>query len=214
MAPRTFAYIDGFNLYYGAVRGTPHKWLDLLALCRRIAPRNEVVRVKYFTAKVHPVPHDPDIVARQAAFLRALETFPEIEIIYGTFLRSSLKAPLANSSGQIVEILRTEEKGSDVNLAVHLLNDAWLEAFEAAIVVSNDSDLAEAIRLVVQQRKKPVGVVNPQIRANRRMAVYLSRVASFHLRIAPSDLKACQLPDPIPGTRIRRPRAWDLPRGR
>lgn len=29
MKPRTIVYVDGFNLYYGAVRGTTHKWLDI-----------------------------------------------------------------------------------------------------------------------------------------------------------------------------------------
>ena len=46
-------------------------------------------------------------------------------------------------SRQFVEVIKTEEKGSDVNLAVHLLNDAWLDRYECAVVVSNDSDLAE-----------------------------------------------------------------------
>jgi uncharacterized LabA/DUF88 family protein len=47
-----------------------------------------------------------------------------------------------------VEVWKNEEKGSDVNLALHLLNDAWQDAFDCAVVVSNDSDLAEALRMV------------------------------------------------------------------
>ena len=51
---KTNVYIDGFNLYYGAVKGTPHKWLDLAALCTRLFPRNQINRIRYFTAIVIP----------------------------------------------------------------------------------------------------------------------------------------------------------------
>jgi hypothetical protein len=33
---RTIVYIDGFNLYYGAVKGTPYKWLDLKSVCQKL----------------------------------------------------------------------------------------------------------------------------------------------------------------------------------
>ncbi len=51
---KTFVYVDAFNLYYGALKGTAYKWLDLQALCRVMIPRNEVVCIKYFTACVPP----------------------------------------------------------------------------------------------------------------------------------------------------------------
>jgi hypothetical protein len=72
---RTYAYIDGFNLYYGAVRRTPYKWLDLKALVERIFPRNHLARVKYFTARVQPPPWDPGKPQRQDAYLRALRAY-------------------------------------------------------------------------------------------------------------------------------------------
>ncbi len=95
---RTIVYIDGFNLYYGAVRGTPYRWLDLDALSRALLPKNDLVAIKYFTAIVSARPDDPDQPTRQGAYLRALRTIPRLE---------------------------TEEKGSDVNLATHLLMDAY-----------------------------------------------------------------------------------------
>jgi len=49
-----------------------------------------------------------------------------------------------------------EEKGSDVNLACHLVNDAWAGRFDAAVVISNDTDLVEPIRIVTQELKKNV----------------------------------------------------------
>ena len=59
-------------------------------------------------------------------YLRALQTFPEISIHFGHFVTHSVNAPLASqtASQTHARIRRTEEKGTDVNLAVHLLNDA------------------------------------------------------------------------------------------
>ena len=55
--------------------------------------------------------------------------------------------------------LHMEEKGSDVNLAAHLLVDVLRERVDAAIVISNDSDLRLPIQVVRQ--KVPVGTINP-----------------------------------------------------
>lgn len=52
-----------------------------------------------------------------------------------------------NPPPPVCRVWKNEEKGSDVNLAIHLLNDAWNNRFDVAVVVSNDSDLAEAMRL-------------------------------------------------------------------
>ncbi len=69
---KTTVYIDGFNLYYGALKGTAYKWLDPLALCKIMIPDNEVTSIKYFTARVSPRPNDPDQPTRQNTYLRAL----------------------------------------------------------------------------------------------------------------------------------------------
>jgi hypothetical protein len=204
----TYVYVDGFNLYYGAVKGTSLKWLDLKALCERIFPKNNIARIKYFTARVHPTPSDSDKPLRQTIYLRALrQHIPCLEIIEGYFLVKPVRMPLVTGKGT-VEVIKTEEKGSDVNLAVHLINDAWKGRYQAAIVVSNDSDLVEAIRLVKSEHRLPVGVLNPQMQQKKKMAVQLNKVASFRGQIAVADLVACQLPDPIPGTNIQKPAAW------
>lgn len=73
-------------------------------------------------------------------------------------------APLAKpfSDKKIIKIIKTEEKGSDVNIAVHLLNDAWLNNYECAIIVSNDSDLAESMKLVKEfHPNKILGLIIP-----------------------------------------------------
>ena len=116
---KTIVYVDGFNLYYGALRGTPYKWLDLAMLCRRLLPHNQVQRIKYFTARIQARAGDPDGPSRQDVYLRALRTVPNLEIIYGHFLSNKVRLPLADGSG-FAEVVKTEEKGSDVNIAAHL----------------------------------------------------------------------------------------------
>ena len=77
---KTIVYVDGFNLYYGALRGTPYKWLDVVALCRALLPRHEVTGVKYFTARVSPRESDPQQRTRQQVYLRAIQARSPVEI--------------------------------------------------------------------------------------------------------------------------------------
>ena len=112
--------------------------------------------------------------------------------------------PLANPV-DARRTVRTEEKGSDVNLAVHLLNDGWLDLYDCAVVMSNDSDLAEAMRLVKQHRGKRIGLVTPGTRGSSRQ---LLAHADFARRIRSNGLRHSQLPETIPGTNIRKPVSW------
>ena len=84
---RTIVYVDAFNLYYGCLRGSPYKWLDLVALCRVVLPKNQVECIKYFTARVGARPGAAGQPTRQQLYLRALETLkPIVEIYYGHYL--------------------------------------------------------------------------------------------------------------------------------
>ncbi len=207
---RTYIYIDGFNLYYRALRKSRHKWLDVKELCTHlIDPKHNILKIKYFTAKVSGK-LDPNKPTRQNAYIRALQHhIPEIEIHYGHFLSHQVSAPLANINPyQFVKILKTEEKGSDVNLAVHLLNDAWLDRYDCAVVISNDSDLAEACRLVKEQNKKMIGIICPDTDPTTHPSMELIKHASFVERIRHGVLASSQLPDPIPGTNIHKPKGW------
>jgi hypothetical protein len=77
---RTWVYVDGFNLYYGAVKGTRFKWLNPRELAKQVLPAvNNVERVKYFTARVSGAA-DPDAPRRQQIYLSALDTIPEISM--------------------------------------------------------------------------------------------------------------------------------------
>ena len=257
-AMRTSVYIDGLNLYYGAVKGTPFKWLDPVRLSALVLPQACVVdRLLYFTAHVSGAV-DPGAPARQQVYLNALRTLPEVEVHFGSFLAKTVwrpvinlpvagraiatpqpvtlpagnhsvagarrqTLPVGNYPGQgaqrkrrrkasvplpdaiVAEFHQMEEKGSDVNLATHLLNDAWKGLFDAAAVISNDTDLVTPIRMVTTERSKPVFIVCP---GRWQVAPKLDQAASYVRHIRRSMLKAAQLPDPIPGTAIAKPADW------
>ena len=206
---RTYVYVDGFNLYYGALKGTAWKWLDLVALFQIVLRQHhDILKVKYFTARVSGAPTDESQPLRQNVYLRALQRFrPEVEVHFGHFLTHRVRAPLSQplAGRHTAEVIRTEEKGSDVNLAVHLLNDSWLDAYDCGVVVSNDSDVAEAMRLVREQHGKQIGLITP---GARRTSQQLKKHADFVRHIRANGLMRSQLPDPIPGTNIRKPAAW------
>lgn len=118
---------------------------------------DQILQIKYFTALVNPRRSDPDQRSRQETFLRALRTIPNLSIVYGFFLTHEIVMPLAPPRRGYERVIKTEEKGSDVNLATHLLIDGFDDAYELAVVVSNDSDLLEPIKVVTQRLGKPDG---------------------------------------------------------
>jgi len=63
--PRTNIYIDGFNLYYGSLKRTPYKWLNVEKLCQLMLPTDLIQSIKFFTANVSARPHDVHLPIRQ-----------------------------------------------------------------------------------------------------------------------------------------------------
>ena len=256
---KTWVYVDGFNLYYGALKGTPYRWLDPVLLTTILLPQDHVVdRLRYFTARVLRK-SGTKAPTHQRNYLKALSTLPEVSLHYGRFLARTDWCPLANLpvagrriyapdpatlpqgdhlvSGEPRQILpvgsypdrRTEaerwsgrttklvpdalvaefhttvEKGSDVNLAAYLLNDAWKGSFDVAVVISNDTDLVTPIRMVRTERSRPVFVVCP---GRGQIAPKLKNVASHVRQISHAHLKAAQFPATLPGTAISKPCGW------
>jgi hypothetical protein len=90
---RVGVYIDGFNLYYGSLKGTPYKWLDPCALACGLMPSDHVTGVHYFTARVKPTPRNPSVHQRQGIYLRALATLPNVHVREGFFLLKTSQQP-------------------------------------------------------------------------------------------------------------------------
>ena len=206
---KTIVYVDGFNLFYGALKGTPYKWLDVSALLRKIlSPRNVIIEIKYFTARVFPRPGDVGQPIRQNIYLRALATL-NAQCIYGRYLSHEITMRLANPQpGQnpFVRVIKTEEKGSDVNIAAHMLLDAFKNKYDCAVLVSGDSDLKTPVEMIRADFSKTVGVVNPQ-KVDCRA---LRDAASFYKRIRESDLAASQFPDELSDAHgiFHKPQEW------
>jgi hypothetical protein len=171
---RTIVYIDGFNLYYRALRGTSHKWLDIAAMSRAALPSGcQIEAINYYTAHISGRV-DPDGPRRPHAYLRAIATLPKVSIHYGNFLvnqkwaglvqppdfRPSFVLPPA-AAPEVAYVWKTEEKGSDVNLGVHLVRDAFKHNFDLAAVLTNDTDLVEPVRIVTQELNLPVTLLTP-----------------------------------------------------
>ncbi|MEW5869850.1 MAG: NYN domain-containing protein [Chloroflexota bacterium] len=202
---RAYAYIDGFNLYYRAVKGTAYKWLNLRQMCEMLVPEYTLERIKYFTAPVSGKDEAGKPI-RQQTYLRALRTIG-CEVIRGKFLSRDVYMRLAEDKTQTVLVTKTEEKGSDVNLAAHLLIDGFDKHYEAAIVLSNDSDLTMPIRYVRDQLGFEIMVINPDRFVTSKS---LTQAASSVRQLREGVLQACQFPEVVkyPKGVIKKPANW------
>lgn len=225
---RAIFYIDGFNFYYLRTKDQPqYKWLNMKALADNIVPADtDVQKVKYYTAPVsgkidHDAPH------RQSKLFSALRTVPEISIYLGKFLYSEkwsglVHPPQAKPNGyawtlpapNVVKVKKTEEKGSDVNLGVHLVRDAFVDAFDIAYVITNDTDLVEPIRIVTEEVGKQVCIVAPRRQRGRSVPMpspTLEAAATSKHYIDDKELAASLFPPVIKRkgkSDIHRPDDW------
>lgn len=210
--PEAFAYIDGLNLYYGALRNRPAlKWVNPHRLLERLLPGLNVERIRYFSTLAISLAGDPERQRRQAVYFRALRTIPSLTIHEGRMvIRTKTGIMLPKSSPPQVATLEVfEEKRTDVNIASHLLLDAFEGRYDTAVIVSNDSDLTTPIEMVVNRLGKRVITVNPY-RA-RRQSSELRRAASRAIpAINTSVLRASQFPETLSDARgsFTRPRSW------
>ena len=124
-------------------------------------------KVDYFTADIKVFPNDSGKGNRQQLFYRAISTLPNLRIIKGRYTVHPVEMPLAAGfpfSSKKVKVMKFEEKGSDVNLACHMLRDAYQpNSIKTIVVISNDSDLEEPIKICAQELDKYVYVLNPHI---------------------------------------------------
>jgi uncharacterized LabA/DUF88 family protein len=205
--PNVMVYVDGFNLFYGCLKRTPYRWLDIGALSRAMLPGDTVTAIRYFTARVSARPGDPSKPIRQEMFLRAIRTIPNLSIHYGQFRTRAARLPLSNvTPTQLVWVDRTEEKGSDVNLAAHLLSDGFNRRYEVAVLITNDSDLESPVRMVRQELRLPIGILNPHQRNSRT----LQQWATFVKRIRQPNLLAAQFPPTLTDAKgtFTKPASW------
>lgn len=155
--------------------------------------------------RVRPGEKDPDKPVRQQIYLRALRTLANVEIIEGFFLMHPVVMRKVDGKG-FCNVWKTEEKGTDVKIASHLLHDGHNNMYETAVVISNDSDLAEPIRMVTNDLKRSVIVISP-FKTN---TLELARVASSRRQVRKGVLAVSQFPVELmdaTGT-FRKPKTW------
>jgi len=193
---KTRIYIDGYNLYYGCLKHTPFKWLDLVTLfekhlfARSGAPYSyldECQGIKYFTADINDkVAHDENSLKDQLSYHAGLQNYcgKKLDIIKGNYSVDQANYPhvdfsqngqeLAPRSCHKVRVWKLEEKQSDVNIAVESLFDVMNdETIEQVVFVTNDTDLVPVLRKIrmfnessPRKNKVKIGLVIPSRRKN------------------------------------------------
>ena len=139
---------DGFNFYYGVLKDTRYKWLDLQQFFALLRPHDDLRAIKFFTSLLEPGPRR----SRQETLLQALTTRPLIEVVYGRFKKKNVVCQCRDCPTEDPHTFEgPEEKRTDVNVAIHLLDDAYRGRCEQQILASGDSDLAPAVRMVRQR---------------------------------------------------------------
>ena len=211
---RTGVYIDGFNFYYASFRRAgfaAYKWLDLVRFCDVALLRNHVEFVRMFTARLDPARGRGAQRARQDAYLAALATLPRLSVHYGEFAEHSRRLRLVRprpGGPATAEVWVPEEKGSDVNLASHLLLDGFHDACDVAVVVCNDADLLEPVRIARDELGKTVGVL--RVEGGQRKCIFGGRV-DFVRTVRHAHFAAAQLPGTLHDPRGRlivKPAEW------
>ena len=207
---RVVTFIDGFNLYHVIVNlKTPHlKWLDLWALSDAFVFRRSqrFEDVYYFSAYATWM---PDAYKRHRTYMKALRA-TGVTVVLGKFKEKDRKCPECGHRWK-----GHEEKETDVNIAVAMLSRGIESEYDRALLISQDSDLAPAVRIVERQFSKPVKVITPP---NRRHSAELTDASSEKAKIKIGHLVRCQLDDIVydaGGNLVaRRPVEYEQPKPR
>lgn len=206
---RVAVYIDGFNLYFGLrARGwKSFYWLDLISLSNGLAsllfPSGHVlVKCHYFTARIKASPGSQS-KRRQDVWLRAVQSLPGVKCHYGRYLKKKVSCRQCN-----LERDTFEEKMTDVRIATQLLEDAFDDVFDTAIIISGDSDLLPPIESIKGRfPHKKVVVAFPPARHSDK----LRQIADQVIRLKCKHFRNHLLPDTIElpnGRRVYRPGEW------
>ena len=204
---RASAYIDGFNLFHGlqARKWKQYYWLDPCELIRNLIPAKEnltLAHVHFFTAPVRQG-RDEAGARRQQVYLDVLETLPQLTIHYGQWFNRDMWCRKCGATWR-----KPEEKMSDVNLAVQLVQDAYENRFDVAYLVSGDSDLTTPVQTVRDRfPDKQVRVAFPP----KRRSWHLATTANVDFSIGRTKFRDSQLPEQVTRTDgyvLKRPGTW------
>ncbi|MCI9874477.1 NYN domain-containing protein [Pseudomonas atacamensis] len=228
---RTACFVDGYNLFYGLLAGTPYKWLDLPALLAHIIrvenPDSTLHSVSFFTSGVKPSLATQGIASKEAqdTYIRALIA-RNVTVFYGRHQLESGKAPrfidkdTPESRADQVEVWKLEEKETDVHIAISMYRLAAQQTalppeqrVQQIVLVSADTDMTPALRALHEDFPDlPIGVILPHREGiQRAVPGSLKPYAKWMRRVVTNvELAEHQLPPRVP-TRKRpaeKPAYW------
>ena len=204
---RVACFIDGYNLYH-SLKDNHHKWLDLDALVNRLIPgkSESISAVYYFSAYARWL---PDSYRRHREYVAALET-TGVNVVLGHFKEKNKKCKTCGSRWRA-----HEEKETDVNIALYMLNGAYKNSYDKAILITRDSDLAPVLKMIRSEFPKlEIEIVAPPSYYGHSND--LVRLATSKKKIRLRQIEDCLLPrqviDPQTGKiAATRPTAYDPP---
>lgn len=223
---KTNFYVDGYNLYYGCLKHSDYKWLDLKSLLvdkilHTQCPHAELCTIKFFTADVKAkiASRGQNAQISQHQYHRALELlYPDnMAIIKGFYSLERANLPVFQQppdKNERVAVWRLEEKQTDVNIVLEAYRDAAKGLAEQLVFVTNDSDIEPVLKAIREDFGDAIrlGVVVPRHKTNHRPPnVSLSQYADWtRHHILEDELRDSQLPDLIPTRKkpIKRPDYW------
>ena len=199
---RVIAYVDGFNLYFGMKEnGNNTLWLNIQMLVNSLLKLNQhLLNVKYFTSRIR---NNPNKEARQKKYLEALNSLTDFSVIYGQYQAQTETCRQCGHAYQYAN-----EKMTDVNMAVALLEDAHYNLYDMAFLITGDSDLVPSINAIHKMYpNKRVFVAFPPNRSNSSV----KKAAKGNMVIGRKKLIDAQFPDIVTtggGYDLIRPKSW------
>jgi uncharacterized LabA/DUF88 family protein len=210
MAERVVVYVDGFNLYHALkdLRRPYLKWLDLRRLAATFVDKTtqHLEAVRYFSAFAT---WRSDALPRQKAYVAALKATGVIAVM-GQFKEKRWTCVHCKQVN-----LRHEEKETDVNIAVHMLQDAYANRVDRALLISNDSDLSPVIRTIrADFPRVVVRILTPPGRYTSKELVTAAGDAKRVTKIQELHVERSMLPAEVifpDGRRVIRPTEYEPP---
>ncbi|MBR1915997.1 MAG: NYN domain-containing protein [Alphaproteobacteria bacterium] len=224
-------YVDGFNLFYGSLKAKPNpnlssdmqkklkqekkklRWLDLNKLVMEFVKGKNIYiqKINFYTADVKPHYTGDKSPLYQQEYFKALKTLKNINIIKGRYDLHPKKLPVYPLQNPLVfqTVLNTEEKRSDVNFAAHLVYDSCIDDFDMAVLITNDSDLLEPIKIAKKMGKRFL-ILSPHSSINNDFLINFD-ISSLR-KISSKNIKNSQFPDIVYDENqnivAKRPQAW------
>lgn len=216
---RTAFFVDGYNLFYGLLAGTPYKWLNLQTLLTHIAhienPQSSLASLDYFTSSVKPELATRGNISKEAqdAYVRALKA-TNVVVHYGRHTLEPARAPrlidrkVRASRQDKVDIWKLEEKETDVHIAISMYRAACKQSglpthqqIEQLVLVSSDTDMTPALKAIREDfPSMTIGVILPHRAELNRPSPGSLKAHSHWMRrvISSEELRRHQFPHRVP----------------